>query len=236
MKITPKVAEEAIAESAGEEVLPLVRILKKRKNISEFQLAEQIKKEINITRNLLYRLYNINLVSFERVKDKKKGWYVYFWSFNNNKVKDLVIAQKKQRLERLKDRLKREENNTFFTCSDKCLRLGFEQAFDFEFKCPECGGLLEEEDNSKKIEELKKEIKELTKKLKEKIMMTKERPQKTENKKQANKKTARKTNKKKQTTKTKKTARNIKKKTKKKTIKKASKQKKQTTKTKKQKK
>ncbi len=134
MRITPKVLDEAIAESAGEEVLPLIKILKKRKNISEFKLAEGIKREVNKTRNLLYKLYNANLVSFERIKDKKKGWYVYYWTFNQNKVKDLVISLKKQRLERLRDKLKKEENNKFYSCKEKCLRLDFEQSFDFEFK------------------------------------------------------------------------------------------------------
>lgn len=165
MKLTPKTVEEAIAESAGEDVIPLVRILKKKKNISEFQLAEGIKREINITRNLLYRLYNINLVSFERIKDKKKGWYVYYWTFNQNKVKDLVNAQRKRKLERLKERLKREENNKFYSCAEKCLRLEFEQAFDFEFKCPECGELLEQEENENKIKEIQRRIEEITKEM-----------------------------------------------------------------------
>ena len=36
-----------------------------------------------------------------------------------------------------------------------------EQATDFEFKCPECGELLQQDDNTKKIKELEKEIKKL---------------------------------------------------------------------------
>ena len=156
IRLTTKSVDEAIAESAGEEVLPLIKILKKKKNTSEFILAEKMKKEVNVTRNLLYRLYDVNLVSFERIKDKKKGWYIYYWSFNENKIRDLVTSIKKKKLDRLKDRLERELNNKFYSCGEKCLRLDFEQAFDFEFKCPECGELLEEEDNTKKIEEIKK--------------------------------------------------------------------------------
>ena len=45
-------------------------------------------------------------------------------------------------------------------------RLDFEQATEFEFKCPECGQLLNQEENEKKIKELEKEIKELESELK----------------------------------------------------------------------
>ena len=65
--------EKIIAELTGEKVLEIVKILKKKKNISEFRLAELIKKDVNETRNLLYQLYHLNLVSFTRKKTRKKG-------------------------------------------------------------------------------------------------------------------------------------------------------------------
>lgn len=165
MRITPKIVDEAVAQSAGEDVLPLLKFLKKRKNVSEFKLAEWIKKEVNVTRNLLYKLYNINLVSFERIKDQKKGWYIYYWTFNVKKVKDLIKHQKKEKKERIKEMLKKEENNIFYSCEENCLRVEFGQAFDFEFKCPECGKLLEEQNNDKKIKKLKSDLIDLEKEI-----------------------------------------------------------------------
>jgi len=165
-KITSKLIEEAIAEVAGADVVPLVKILKNKSNISEFKLAEGIKKEINVTRNMLYRLYNHNLVSFTRKKDKKKGWYIYYWTFNQKRVKDLVKKLKKTKLERLEERLKREKSGQFYICPNNCMRLDFEQAHDFNFRCPECGSLLEVEDNKEKIEKLEEEIKTLKKEIK----------------------------------------------------------------------
>ncbi len=67
---------------------------------------EKIKYEINVTRNMLYRLYHANLVSFIRKKDKKKGWYIYYWTFNQKRIKDLIKDIKKQRFERLVERLR----------------------------------------------------------------------------------------------------------------------------------
>jgi transcription factor E len=167
MKITSKIVEEIVSEVAGSDVMPLVKALRNKKNVSEFKLADSIKREINLTRNMLYRLYDNNLVSFVRKKDKKKGWYIYYWTFNQKRVKDLAFGVKKGRHERLTERLNRENSTQFYICSNQCMRLDFEQAHDFKFKCPECGLLVDLEDNSKKIKELQKDLEKVEKELKE---------------------------------------------------------------------
>lgn len=165
MKISNKLVEDVVTEVVSSEAVPLVAALKNKKNVSEFKLAEAVKMEINITRNLLYKLFDNNLVTFTRKKDKKKGWYIYYWTFNLKRIKYLVNDLKKKKLERLNERLKREEANHFFACPKECIRLDFEQAMNFEFKCPECGSLIEQEDNNEKINIIKKEIKELEKEI-----------------------------------------------------------------------
>lgn len=168
MKLSNKIIESVVIEVAGEDVLPLVNALKNKKNVSEFKLAEDIKQEINITRNMLYRLHNSNLVSFIRKKDKTKGWYIYYWTFSPKMVKYLAFSLKEKRLVRLKERLKRENSSDFFTCENQCVRLDFEQSTEFQFKCPECGELLNQEDNRQKIKDIEKEIKTIEKELKKK--------------------------------------------------------------------
>ncbi|MEK6874573.1 MAG: hypothetical protein AABX52_02380 [Nanoarchaeota archaeon] len=158
IKITPKVVEQVISEVAGKDTLKIVKALKGKKNISEFKLAHDIAEEINTTRNMLYRLYNANLVSFTRKKDKTKGWYIYYWTFNTPRVKDLVGTLKKKRLDMLRERLDREKASHFYACLSRCIRLDFEQATDFGYKCPECGKLLNQEDNTDIIINLEKEI------------------------------------------------------------------------------
>ncbi len=114
----------------------------------------------------MYRLYNKNLVSFIRKKDKIKGWYIYYWTFNAERIYSLTIDTKKKRLEKLKERLAREKESHFFMCENKCIRVDFEQATGFDFKCPECGELMNQEDNAQKIIEIEEEIKGLEKDLK----------------------------------------------------------------------
>jgi len=168
MKLSNKIVEDVVCEVAGEDVVPLVKALKNKKNVSEFKLADSIRQEVNKTRNMLYRLYDVNLVSFVRKKDKKKGWYIYYWTFDAKKIKYIVQRLKIKRLEKLQGRLEREKQSQFYSCSTKCIRLDFDQAMNFEFKCPECGNLAELEDNSEEIKKIEKEIKELEKELKQK--------------------------------------------------------------------
>src|SRR3989344_7829324 len=105
MRLSNKIVEDVVIEVAGDDVLPLVQALKNKKNVSEFKLAESLKKEVNSTRNMLYRLYDHNLVSFVRKKDKKKGWYIYYWTFDMKKVKYLLNSIKKTKVTKLKERL-----------------------------------------------------------------------------------------------------------------------------------
>ncbi len=165
VRAADKLLTEVITEVAGEDVMPLVKALKNKKNISEFKLADAIGEEINLTRNMLYRLYDHHLVTFIRKKDKKKGWYIYYWTFNPKRIKELTQILKKGKIERLKERLEREKSTHFFTCANKCIRLDFDQATEFEYKCPECGEILNQEDNAQKIAELQKDVEKLQKEL-----------------------------------------------------------------------
>lgn len=162
--ITKTLFEDVISEVAGPDVLPLVKSLKNKSNISEFKLASTLRQEINTVRNMLYRLYNANLVTFIRKKDQKKGWYIYYWTFNTRNIHHLAEEIKKKKVEKITERLTREKNSLFYLCKNKCLRLEFEQAADFEFKCPECGSLLDQEDNRQKIQTLQQEMDTLQKK------------------------------------------------------------------------
>ena len=163
LPLTNKIIYDAISELVGEDVIPVVKYLRNRKNISEFKIAENTKFEVNTTRNMLYRLHDQNIVSYNRKKDRIKGWYISYWTFNLKRIKHLILQMRKEKLNKLKKKLKKEETNkdSFFLCPHLCTRLDFDQATEFGFKCPECGTLLNQQDNSKTIDNIKATIKEL---------------------------------------------------------------------------
>ncbi len=161
MKLTQNFIERVVAESCGDDVILLVRFLKGKEKVSEFIIAEAIKEPINSLRNMLYRLQKVNLVDFSRKKDKKKGWYIYYWTFRPDNIRWLYKKIKEEQLDRLNSRLEREKNNQFYSCETKCMRLDFDQAANFNFKCPECGEIMYESDNRQSIKEIENKIKEL---------------------------------------------------------------------------
>src|SRR3989338_9545794 len=161
--LTYKKIVDTVGEVAGDPAIKIVDFLKNKKNISEFVIADKTKLDMQTTRHVLYKLNNYNVASYIRKKDRKKGWYISYWTFNRRRVNELIDRLKREKLERLKDQLEREESNkdNFFICSKACARLDFDQATEFEFKCPECGSLLVQQENSKTIDNIRKRIRDI---------------------------------------------------------------------------
>lgn len=165
-RLTDKRIEEVVRSVCGDDVLPLVKKLQGKENVSEFRLAEQLKEDIKRVRNILYRLYDANLVEFSRKKDKKKGWYIYYWTFKPEQIKFLFTKIKKEQLEHIRERMGQEMMEQFFICPNRCVRMNFEQAVNFEYRCPECGELTMQEQIEEQMQDLKKKASELEKELK----------------------------------------------------------------------
>ena len=163
MKITNTKIYDTVKEVIGEDSVKIIEYLKDKKNISDFKIAEKVDRDIHEVRNILYRLYNHNLVSYYRKKDRQKGWYISYWTFNKKRVKELISKITKDKLAKYSVRLKEEEANVgnFYLCPNACVRVGFEKATDLEFRCPECGSILNHQDNAKTIDFLRTKIKEL---------------------------------------------------------------------------
>ncbi|HIH04585.1 TPA: hypothetical protein HA281_06700 [Candidatus Woesearchaeota archaeon] len=163
-KLTQQLVNDIVSEAVGEDSLAIIEFLKDKKNISDFKIAEKVDLDIHEVRNILYRLYNQNLVTYYRKKDRQKGWYISYWTFNKKRVKDLMSNLKRQKLEKFQSRLRQEEDNqgNFYICPNACIRVGFERATDLEYRCPECASLLNHQDNAKTIEFLKTKIREMS--------------------------------------------------------------------------
>jgi len=163
MRLTNQLIKNTITETIGEDAIPLVEYLKNRKNVSEFIISEKTDIEIHRVRNILYRMQQLNLAVYKRKKDSVKGYYISYWTFNPKRIKELVVNLKKDKLDKLKARLNKEETNKncFFLCQNACVRLDFDQSVELGFRCPECGSLLMQQDNTRTIDYLKERIKEI---------------------------------------------------------------------------
>src|SRR3989344_9037192 len=117
-----KLFEEFIKEIASEDTLKVFRSLDGKTNVSEFDLAEELKMSINYVRNLLYGLHAHNLVTSTRKKDRQKGWYIYYWTFNVKHAIDLLLIKKRNKVAELK-KLLDEREETYYVCPDKHIRV-----------------------------------------------------------------------------------------------------------------
>ena len=117
--------------------------------------------KLNTVRKTLYKLYSGKLAQFRRIRDKSTGWFIYYW-WHEFDLFDEILNDKKRLVEtKLRERLKFEETNYFFVCKNcqgSTLKYNFDSAFELNFKCPDCSGPLEAQDNQEVIQFLKEKI------------------------------------------------------------------------------
>ncbi|MDD4877573.1 MAG: hypothetical protein PHO02_00880 [Candidatus Nanoarchaeia archaeon] len=166
LEIPTSEMDDLIVNLAGEDILPLVNLLRGRENVSEFAIAEKLNVTVNQVRNMLYRLHKSNLVTFTRKKDKKKGWYIYYWTLAIKNIKEALFMQKKRQLADFQERIAKESFGKFYVCPGKCARMTMEDAMEADFHCPECGQLMTEQDNKRTVENLQRRIDEISAEIK----------------------------------------------------------------------
>jgi transcription initiation factor TFIIE subunit alpha len=147
----------------GEEYLKVARALLNTDDATDEEIASATSLRINIIRKVLYDMFGKALITGIRVKDEKKGWFVYRWRAKQDQVDNFIDNQKKKILDRLQKRLEYEESSEFYHCGNSdCPRVRFDSAVELFFKCPNCKGSLNMIDNSKVKEALHYKIKQIT--------------------------------------------------------------------------
>jgi transcription factor E len=147
-----------VEKIAGPAAVPIVEILYLKHDVNEFLIAKKMEMTINQVRNVLYKLSAEGLVSFIRKKDKRKGWYIYFWTLNSHKCLIKIELDILNEIEDLKGLLNSRENNRFYICKTCDIELSEEKALEHDFSCEECADLYELADNTLIIKDLKNKI------------------------------------------------------------------------------
>jgi len=153
--------KKIVEDTAGPPAVKLVDLLYNKKDINEFLIAKKMSLTINQTRNLLYKLSNLGILSSIRKKDKRKGWYIYFWTFEVLKSLEVLKENILKEINNLKTQLTNKQQKRFYKCKI-CLREVTEEvALLNNFTCPECGEVYELADNKETINEIIKKITKL---------------------------------------------------------------------------
>ncbi len=157
--------KEVVGIVAGKQSEEIVELLDVGKHINEFLIAKKLDITINQTRNILYKIADHGLVSSIRKKDKKKGWYTYFWKIEALKALQFLKQKDLNRIHQTENQIKSREENRFYVCNRCNIELKEENALLYDFTCQECGAVFELKDNAKLLRGLKKNLKKYKEKL-----------------------------------------------------------------------
>lgn len=149
-----KFLKNIVETIAGKPATEIVDLLIGKKDVNEFLIAKKLKLTINQTRNILYKLSDNGIVSFTRKKDKRKGWYIYFWTLNNLKCLELLEKKLSEEVMRLENQLKSRKTKRFYFCETCNVEIGEETALLNQFTCSECGEVYKLMESDKVIKEL----------------------------------------------------------------------------------
>ena len=117
--------------------------------------------KLNTVRKTLYKLYSEKLAQFRRIRDKSTGWFIYYWWHEFDLLEEILLEKKNWNEAKLRDRLQFEQNNYFFickNCQESNIKYNFDESFELNFRCPNCGNPLEAQDNQEIIAFLKNKI------------------------------------------------------------------------------
>jgi transcription factor E len=161
------ILKNLVDEMAGVGTGTIVDILFDKDDVNEFLIAKKMDLTINQVRNILYKLSAEGLVSFTRKKDKKKGWYIYFWTLDKEKCLRKIEGEYIKKLSELKQTLSDRENKRYYICKGCNIEVGEEKALESDFSCDECTEVYALVDNTNAIRDIKGKITKKENELKE---------------------------------------------------------------------
>lgn len=150
--------QEVSNDIAGKQAEEMVPLLFNKKHVNEFIIAKKLNITVNQVRNLLYKLSDHGIVSYIRKKDKRKGWYTYFWRIEPLRSLEVLKNMLEKKISQINNQIGIREKKVFYVCANCHIEMDEENALLNNFTCPECGTVFEVKDNSKLIKELKKNL------------------------------------------------------------------------------
>jgi transcription factor E len=157
--------KKVVENTAGVDAVRIVDLLFDKKDVNEFLIAKKLNLTINQTRNLLYRLSHLGIINSIRKKDKRKGWYIYFWTFNVLKSLEVLADGIKSEIASLNGQLTSKKQKRFYKCKLCGREVNEESALLTDFICSECGEVYDLADNTLMLAETVKQIEKLEKEL-----------------------------------------------------------------------
>lgn len=155
-----KLTQEFLKNVGGDEALQVVRICLDKNGKCLDEDIEVKMKHLKITeiRSILNRLHYRGIACYNKTKNKNSGWYTYTWEIKQRRIVELILEQQSEMLQKLETKAQFESNHELFVCKKNCEETPFEIAAQYEFRCPECGDMMNPVDGKKKQKEVNQQI------------------------------------------------------------------------------
>jgi transcription initiation factor TFIIE subunit alpha len=156
---------EALAEVAekifGEKARKVMVLLLNHVEVSDEEIARELRMDQAELRKLLNDLFEARLVKYRRARDENIGWYKYFWRVTDEPLDVLLNDRKRLALTILEKLLSIEEQSEIYICPSCKARYSLAEAEDQGYVCPNCYEVLEAFDNSKRVRKIREAIQAL---------------------------------------------------------------------------
>ena len=162
-----KFLREIVTIVAGKQSEEIAGLIHSNKHVNEFLIAKKLDLTINQTRNILYKIADQGLVSSIRKKDKRKGWYTYFWKIEVLKSLEFLKTIIVKRINEFQHQVKSRETKQFYWCERCKIELNEEHALLKNFTCNECGDIFTLKDNTKILRDFRRNSTKLNNELAE---------------------------------------------------------------------
>ena len=98
--------KKVLIDFGGPEAANIAKILAVADDeTTDEQIAEMAKVKLNIVRKILYILSENKLARFRRVRDKRSGWFVFYWQESFDKLPDVLKDRRQMVIEKLEARI-----------------------------------------------------------------------------------------------------------------------------------
>ncbi|QOJ79665.1 transcription initiation factor E subunit alpha [Infirmifilum lucidum] len=145
----------------GERAEIIIRLLAEKIEVSDEDIARELKLDPAEVRRILNELFESRLVKYRRARDEVIGWYKYYWRITDEPVARILEDRKRLTLSLLEKVLEYERSDEFFVCPKCGKRFSSAEADENGYMCDECREVLEPYDNTEVIRKLEQAIKKL---------------------------------------------------------------------------
>lgn len=160
------VVSEFLETLGGKELVEMVKICeKKRKAFNDEDISKKMGIKVTEVRAMLNKLHYRGIAAYQKSRNQKTGWFNYSWELKKDRLAEIIINQQREALNKLNEKKNLEGDYNFFDCDSCTERLPFEVATEYNFICPNCGGVMNSSNSSKKQKEVEKSIERIEKEI-----------------------------------------------------------------------